>query len=76
MVPRAPGYAGDMSEHAPDLGRPTDAAIGEETAALLLSGERDAVRRRHGDPAGDAEQTLETPDALGGTGGPQEGGAG
>lgn len=48
-----------MSEHAPDLGSPTDAQeVGDE---LDLD---------------DDEQTIDTPDDLGGTGGEQAGGAG
>lgn len=49
-----------MSEHAPELGEPTDI---EQTEATLVVDLTD-------------EQTIETPDELGGTGGQQPGGAG
>ena len=49
-----------MSEHAPDLGPGTDAETVE----------------KHLDVDLDGEQTVETPDELGGTGGEQAGGAG
>ena len=56
-------------QRAPALGEPTDAALGDDTAAFLLSGGRPDVDR-------DDEQTIDTPDELGGTGGEQPGGAG
>ena len=57
-------------QEAPALGAPTDAALGDNTAAFLLSGGRlEPV-------SADAEQTMDTPDDLGGTGGGQAGGAG
>lgn len=60
----------EQSEQAaPALGQPTDAALGDDTAAFLLSGGRPDVDR-------DDEKTIETPDELGGTGGTQPGGAG
>ena len=61
-------------QDAPRLGDPLDADLGDETAAFLLSGGRPPA---HGDSdAAPTEQTMETPDDLGGTGGRQEGGAG
>ena len=51
---------------APDLGTPTDSRVGE--AAAPTSTNHDAER--------DSEQTMDTPDELGGTGGEQAGGAG
>jgi hypothetical protein len=54
---------------APELGQPTDARVGDDTAAFLLNGGRPDVD--HED-----EQTIDTPDELGGTGGEQPGGAG
>ena len=66
----------ETEQEAPSLGEPTDAAVGEETAALLMNG--DLPNDADADEAGrdDAERTLETPDNLGGTGGAQGGGAG
>jgi hypothetical protein len=64
-----------MSEQAPDLGPPTDARIGDETAELLMDGDTDAVRARL-DELTPGTETFETPDELGGTGGEQAGGAG
>lgn len=61
----------EIEQEAPDLGEPTDAAVGEDTADLLMSG------ARPGKPdADEAERTMDTPDKLGGTGGVQGGGAG
>ena len=51
---------------APDLGRPTDTPVGEDAAAAAASSAADS----------DAEQTMDTPDELGGTGAEQAGGAG
>jgi hypothetical protein len=58
------------SADAPDLDTPTDANVGGVNSQDLQ-----AVA---GEPAGatDAEQTMDTPDELGGTGGEQAGGAG
>ena len=66
----------EIEQEAPTLGEPTDAAVGEETAALLMNG--DLPNDVDADEAGsdDAERTMETPDNLGGTGGTQGGGAG
>ena len=63
----------ESTGQAPDIGEPTDAAVGEETAVFLMSGGRPA-----GEPPGaaDGERTMDTPDELGGTGGEQAGGAG
>lgn len=66
---------GEPNDTAPDLGEPTDAQVGEETAAFLIQGDTDDMRRRHDDLTAQA-QTMQTPDDLGGTGGQQEGGAG
>jgi hypothetical protein len=63
----------DSSQEAPDLGEPTDAAVGEETAVFLMNGGKPEADEA-GSDAG--EQTLDTPDELGGTGGEQAGGAG
>jgi hypothetical protein len=63
----------DTPHAAPSLGDATDASIGDDTAALLLSG-----AERDGDvtsPATEHEKTEDTPDELGGTGA-DEGGAG
>ena len=63
----------EIEQEAPDLGEPTDAAIGEDTAERLMNGEKP------GDPeagADESERTMDTPDELGGTGGEQAGGAG
>jgi len=54
------GYDDTMSEHAPELGSPTDIEN--------LDDELDVDR--------DDERTIDTPDELGGTGGQQPGGAG
>jgi hypothetical protein len=59
-------------QRAPDLGTPTDAAIGEDTATFLLQGGRPGGT----DTPTAEEKTIETPDELGGTGGEQPGGAG
>lgn len=56
-------------EEAPELGPPTDAAVGDDTAAFLLQGGRP-------EPLPADEPTIDTPDDLGGTGGEQAGGAG
>ena len=64
----------EMQQEAPALGEPTDAAVDDETAARLLSGDTPAVDSLAG--ADDAERTMDTPDTLGGTGGSQAGGAG
>jgi hypothetical protein len=61
----------ETEQEAPDLGEPTDAAVGEDTADLLMNGDRPGK-----DKLPEAEQTMDTPDELGGTGGPQAGGAG
>ena len=73
------GYAEGMSDptrqDAPSLGDPTDADLGDETAAFLVnSGE--AHRGGDDSDAAHVEETMDTPDQLGGTGGGQEGGAG
>ena len=54
------GYATRMSEQAPDLGSPIDAQDVDGELAVDT----------------DDEQTIDTPDVLGGTGGEQSGGAG
>jgi hypothetical protein len=66
--------ADDIQQEAPTLGEPTDAAVDDETAAALLNGEPPPSDVAAG--AGDDEQTMDTPDELGGTGGEQAGGAG
>jgi hypothetical protein len=63
-----------QQEEAPELGEPTDAAVDDETAALLMNGEKPTADVEAG--SSDDEQTMETPDQLGGTGGEQAGGAG
>ena len=58
-----PSASADEGE-APDVGEPVD--IGPDPLPGLDAGETVA----------DAEQTVDTPDELGGTGGEQSGGAG
>jgi hypothetical protein len=61
-------------QRAPELGTPTDSPVGDEARAALNSDE-DHLGSSVDEPAR-AEQTMETPDELGGTGGKQAGGAG
>ena len=56
----------EPSEQAPDLDKPTDVSVGPAEVA--------AEHRSETDSATDHEQTIDTPDELGGTEG--EGGAG
>jgi hypothetical protein len=69
------GMTEPTSKEAPALGDPTDADLGDETAAFLLNSGT-APAREDGSDAAHVEKTMETPDELGGTGGGQEGGAG
>ena len=57
----------DPADAAPDLNPPTDVSVGPAE-----------IEREQEDVGGgaDSEQTIETPDDLGGTAGGQEGGAG
>ena len=64
----------EMQQEAPALGEPTDAAVDDDTAAKLLSGEKPSADSEAG--SDEAERTVDTPDTLGGTGGEQAGGAG
>jgi hypothetical protein len=64
----------DTQQEAPELGEPFDAAVDEETAASLMNGEKPASDVEAG--SSDDEQTMDTPDELGGTGGESAGGAG
>jgi hypothetical protein len=63
----------DINDSAPSLGQPIDAAVDDDTADFLMKGGRPDESP---DAAADGEQTIDTPDELGGTGGVQEGGAG
>jgi hypothetical protein len=63
------------SQDAPALGHPTDADLGDETAAFLMNSGKSPARGDDSDAA-EVEKTIDTPDELGGTGGSQEGGAG
>jgi hypothetical protein len=60
---------------APDLGKSTDASVGDDTAQFLIDGGAEETRRRHEELTAQTV-TMRTPDELGGTGGNQEGGAG
>jgi hypothetical protein len=61
-------------QRAPELGTPTDSPVGDEAKAALTS-DADQPGSSLDEPTR-AEQTMETPDELGGTGGKQAGGAG
>jgi len=52
-------------QRAPELGTPTDSQVGDA-----------AVNASHESGDSNPEQTMDTPDELGGTGGEQAGGAG
>jgi hypothetical protein len=67
--------ADDTEQPAPDLGEPTDAEIGDDTAVFLMKGLK-PPRKTVGAGTDERERTQETPDRLGGTGGAQSGGAG
>jgi hypothetical protein len=67
--------ADDTEQPAPDLGDPTDAEIGDETAVFLMRGAK-PPRKTVGAGVDETERTQPTPDRLGGTGGAQSGGAG
>jgi hypothetical protein len=61
-------------QRAPELGTPTDSPVGDEARAAL-NGDEDQPGSSV-DELARTEQTMETPDELGGTGGKQAGGAG
>ncbi len=65
----------EPTDRAPELGEPTDARVGDETAEFLIQGRADEARRRH-ETLTAQTQSMQTPDDLGGTGGEQAGGAG
>ena len=67
--------ADDTEDPAPDLGDPTDAEIGDDTAVFLMKGKK-PPKKEVGAGTEKSELTQETPDRLGGTGGAQSGGAG
>lgn len=67
--------ADELPETAPDLGRPTNVGISDDTAESMLRGDppEPEVEEAGADPS---ERTADTPDELGGAGGDQAGGVG